>query len=101
MAPLRKMMLALFFAAACGGSSEDELGTDDSDVAAGGAQVVVYSEDAWSELAEAFRADKAASATFFMHIPALAADKTSPRGPVEPANMRARGGQFRAMAEFH
>jgi hypothetical protein len=80
---------------------EDELAADDSDVTASGAQVVVYSEDGWNELAEAFRADKAAGATFFMHIPALANEKTVPRGPHEPANMRARGPQFRALAEFH
>src|SRR5947209_13848137 len=95
--------LPLMLIAACGGSLEgvDEAAVDDADVAAATSQVVAYSEDGWDQLADAFQADKAAGAVFFLHIPALANDKMQPRGPGAPAALRARGSHFRAMAEFH
>src|SRR5438874_4922182 len=95
----RAMALMLIAAAACGGTPADE---ETDDLAAGkAAEIVVYSEDGWNELGDALAADPASKASYFMHIPAPAGDKTEPRGPIEPARMRARGPQFHALAEFH
>lgn len=96
----KRALLMMLLAAGCGGSaveglSEDDLGSGKN------AEVVVYSEDGWNELAAALAKDPAPGATYFMHIPAGSNDKTMPRGPVDPQRMRAHGAQFRAMAEFH
>jgi hypothetical protein len=63
--------------------------------------VVVYTEDGWNELGDAFARNPSACADYFISLPSLANDKTKPRGPVEPANMRKRGSRFHPMAEFH
>ena len=94
--------MALMAAVACGGTPYDDDAADTQDVAAGkAAEIVVYSEDGWNELADALAADPASKASYFMHIPAPSGDKTQARGPNEPARMRARGPQFHALAEFH
>ncbi len=63
--------------------------------------VVVYTQDSWNELSDALAADPSPCADHHVSIPAIANDKTQPRGPAEPAKMRARGPRFHAMAEFH
>lgn len=66
-----------------------------------GVDVVLYTEDGWNELADGLAKNPTACASYYVSIPSLANDKTKPRGPKEPANMRARGAGFHPMAEFH
>lgn len=100
----RALAVSAIAAAACGGTPAPELEGDPAgaDLASGkAAEILVYSEDGWTELADALARDPAPGATYFLHIPAPSTDKTWPRGPLEPARMRARSPQFRALAEFH
>ncbi len=51
-------------------------------------------------LAAAFEANASPCADYLVHVPALAADRTRPRGPEQPAAIRARKGRFFAVAEL-
>src|SRR2546430_320561 len=97
----RPLTLMLIAAAACGGTPSEQDASIDDLAAGKAAEILVYSEDGWTELADPLPAAPASKASYFMHIPAPAGDKTQPRGPNEPARMRARGAQFHALAEFH
>jgi len=65
------------------------------------ARVITYDPNGWESLADAFEANASPCADYYLHIPALVADKTEPRGPLQPAQIRARKGRFFAVAEFH
>lgn len=65
------------------------------------ARVVMYDPNGSESLVDALEANVAPCATYFVHVPAVIADKTMPRGPLEPATIRARKGRFFALAEFH
>lgn len=64
-------------------------------------EIVVYTQDGWDELASAFAADPSPCAHYYVSMPAPVADKTYPRGPQAPADLRAHGSRIHAMAEFH
>ncbi len=64
-------------------------------------EVVIYTQGGWNLLADAFRADPSPCANYFISIPAVAGNKSYPRGGGEAAAMRARGARFHAAAEFH
>ncbi len=63
-------------------------------------EVVFYTASDWNRLTDALAADASRCASFHVSIPAPADAKTEVRGGVLDA-MRARGPQFKAMAEFH
>ena len=65
------------------------------------AQVITYDPNGWDALADAFEANLSPCANYLIHLPAIASDKTLPRGPLQPATIRARKGRFFAVAEFH
>jgi len=65
------------------------------------ARVITYDPNGWETLADAFEANASPCANYYLHLPASIADKTMPRGPLEPATVRARKGRFFALAEFN
>jgi hypothetical protein len=65
------------------------------------AEVITYDPNGWDTLVDAFEANVSTCANYFIHLPAIASDKTQPRGPTQPAGVRARKGRFFAVAEFH
>ncbi|MSQ84232.1 MAG: hypothetical protein EXR77_15335 [Myxococcales bacterium] len=65
------------------------------------AKVLTYNPKGWSHLADAMAADPAPCADYFIHLPAIAGDKTQPRGNPALVGVHALGGRFHAMAEFH
>ena len=65
------------------------------------ADVVFYTASLWLDLAEAMATDASPCAQYYFSIPALAADKTELRGPLQPELVRALGPRFHAMAEIH
>lgn len=65
------------------------------------ANVITYDPNGWESLANAFEAILSPCANYFIHLPAVTADKTEPRGPLPPATIRARKGRFFAVAELH
>jgi len=65
------------------------------------ARILPYDPIGWSHLANAFAADPAPCADYYIHLPALANEKTSPRGPKAVDEVHALGGRFHAVAEFH
>ena len=64
-------------------------------------RVITYNPNGWKTLLDAFEADPTPCADYFIHLPAIVADKTKPRGPDAPQGVRARAGRFHAAAEFH
>jgi hypothetical protein len=64
------------------------------------AHVLTYNPNGWDSLADAFEANPSPCANYLVHLPAVATDKTRPRGPTQPASIRARKGRFFAVAEF-
>lgn len=65
------------------------------------ANVITYNPNGWDSLADALQASSSPCANYFIHVPAVAEDKTQPRGPVQPAAIRARKGRFFAVAELN
>ena len=65
------------------------------------AEVVFYTASLWVDLAQAMATDASPCAEYYFSIPALAADKTELRGPLQPELIRAFGPRFHAMAEIH
>jgi hypothetical protein len=64
-------------------------------------KVITYNPNGWGTLLDAFEAHPTPCADYFIHLPALAADKSKPRGPAAPQGVRSRAGRFHAAAEFH
>ena len=64
------------------------------------ARVFTYGPVGSSVLADAFAANPSVCADYYIHLAALAADKTQPRGPQAVDDLHARGQQFHALAEF-
>ncbi len=65
--------------------------------------MIVYAASGWNALSDGFRADASPCADYYVSIPAVADArglKTMPRAGEAP-RMRARGGRFHALAEFH
>jgi hypothetical protein len=65
------------------------------------ADVVFYTASLWLDLAEAMATDASPCAEYYFSIPALAGNKTELRGPLAPAQIRALGPRFHALAEIH
>ena len=65
------------------------------------ARILTYDPVGDHVLTDAFAASPAACADYYVHEPALAADKTTPRGPSAVDAVHAAGAQFHALAEFH
>lgn len=65
------------------------------------ARVITFNPNGSESLADAFEANVSPCAEYFVHVPAVVADKTTPRGPLQPATIRARKGRFFALAEFN
>lgn len=68
---------------------------------AGHARIFTYNPVGDHYLTDAMGAKPSACADYYVHEPALAADKTSPRGPAAVDAVHAHGNQFHALAEFH
>lgn len=62
-------------------------------------EVVIWTVGGWNLLADAFAANPAPCAEYFISVPPFAGDKTTLRDG-EAARIRAHGPQFHAMAEF-
>ncbi len=65
------------------------------------AKVLTYNPKGWGYLGQALAADPAPCADYYIHLPALAGDKTQPRGEPALTDVHAYGGRFAALAEFH
>ena len=65
------------------------------------ADVLFYTSTDWIRLGETMATDASPCAEYYFSIPALAADKTELRGPLQPELIRALGPRFHAMAEIH
>ncbi|MBI2393601.1 MAG: hypothetical protein HYV09_28745 [Deltaproteobacteria bacterium] len=64
------------------------------------ARVLTVNPNGWGTLLDAFEANVSPCAEYFVHLPAFSGDKTLPRGPLQPAGVRARKGRFFAAADF-
>src|SRR5204862_8338020 len=65
------------------------------------ARIFSYNPRGWEHLTDAFAANPSPCADYSVHLPAGTGDKTMPRGPKSAPEIRARGAQFHALAEFH
>ncbi|MSP93102.1 MAG: hypothetical protein EXR79_15100 [Myxococcales bacterium] len=65
------------------------------------AKIVTYNPVGWGVLANAFADDPAPCGDYFIHLPAIAGDKTQPRGEPAISGVHAHGGRFHVLAEFH
>jgi PKD repeat protein len=63
--------------------------------------VVFYAPTDWVRIAQKMRANMSSCANYFVSIPPIAADKTRPRGPVQPTLIRALGPNFHAVNEVN
>ena len=63
--------------------------------------VFFYTSTDWVRLAETMAAEASPCAEYYFSIPALAADKTEFRGPLQPELIRALGPRFHAVGEVH
>src|SRR5207253_1152632 len=97
-------------AAGCSADPGEDTGATDADQEALAAdtvctgkpvEVVVYSQDGFTELADAFDKHQTPCGRYFLSLPALAEHKDMPRGGVQPKLIRDHGRNFHAMAEFH
>lgn len=64
------------------------------------ARVLTLNPNGWGTLLDALEANVSPCAEYFVHLPAFTGDKTLPRGPLQPAGVRARKGRFFAVADF-
>ena len=105
------LVLALGLIAGCAADAGDNTDTTDDDAealdtgttcsAGNDVDVVVYTQDGYAELAQAFADHPTPCAHYYLSLPALAEHKDMPRGGTQPAVVRNHGAQFHAMAEFH
>ncbi len=65
------------------------------------ARIFSYNPVGWEHLTQAFADNPSPCADYYVHLPAGTGDKTTPRGPNAPAEIRAHGPRFHALAEFH
>jgi hypothetical protein len=65
------------------------------------AEVAFYTDADWSRLATNLAAETSHCADYYISLPAVAGNKTMPRGGGQPAGIRAHGPRFHAMAEAH
>lgn len=63
--------------------------------------VIVYTQDGFNEIAQALAAAGSKCTQHYISLPSSATDKTTPRGPAAPEQIRALGPTFHALAEFH
>lgn len=66
-------------------------------------KVVIWGLRQWDSLADAFADSGSTCTEYYISIPPVICEngKLCPRGPLAPAEIRARGPNFHAMAEFH
>lgn len=64
-------------------------------------EVILYTQSAWTVLADALDADPSPCADYWISLPAPAEHKQDPRGGGEPEGIRARSPRLHALAEFH
>src|SRR4051794_1174189 len=63
--------------------------------------VVFYAPNDWVRIAQKMRANMSTCANYYVSIPPIAADKTKPRGPVQPTLIRALGSNFHAVNDVN
>jgi hypothetical protein len=64
-------------------------------------RILTYNPVGDGRLSSALAADLSPCSDYYIHLPALAADKTMPRGPDAVNGIHALGQQFHAIAEFN
>src|SRR5262245_16286443 len=63
------------------------------------ARIFTYDPVGHGHLADAFGANPSPCADYYIHLPAIAGDKTNPRGPAAVDDVHAHGPRFHALAE--
>ena len=64
-------------------------------------RVLFYNPSGWARIGKALAAKPPPCANVYLHLPAIAGDKTWPRGDPAVTGVHALGGRFAALAEFH
>lgn len=65
------------------------------------ARVLTYDPVGWEHLVDAFAKNPSPCAHYYIHLPAIAGDKKTPRGQTAVEGIHDKGPQFHALAEFH
>ena len=65
------------------------------------ARIFTYDPVGHGHLADAFGNNPSPCADYYIHLPAIAGDKTMPRGPNAVEDVHSHGARFHALAEFH
>src|SRR5262245_28560816 len=65
------------------------------------ARIFTYDPVGHGHLADAVGANPSPCADYYIHLPAIASDKTNPRGPAAVDDVHSHGARFHALAEFH
>jgi hypothetical protein len=86
------------------GEGAEEVAEDDEALAPGcakNARVFTYNPNGWQHLSDAFARSPSPCAHYYIHLPAIAGDKTTPRGGAAIEGVHENGGRFHAVAELH